>query len=161
MICEWWTENDLEGSIHGLTGVILCACWLWRLMKTMNTFAEGSQCPSWDSDLAHCITSLWALPLHHPSWFYFCIFQKWQFDCNNADVTFSMHVLCIATDKCSICYGCGLKKTQFLLQVCSIEQELNYLQKLNHENLVQYISMKHVQEKECLVIYILQVSQLQ
>jgi hypothetical protein len=53
------------------------------------------------------------------------------------------------------------KKKQFLLQVCSIEQELNYLQKLNHENLVQYISMKYVQEKECLVIYILQVSQLQ
>jgi len=51
--------------------------------------------------------------------------------------------------------------TQFLLQVCSIEQELNHLQKLNHENLVQYISMKYVQEKECLVIYILQVSQLQ
>jgi hypothetical protein len=73
-----------------------------------------------------------------------------------------MHVLCIATDKCSICYGCGLKKiTQFLLQVGIIEQDLNYLQKLNHENLVQYISMKYVQEKGCLVIYILQVSQLQ
>lgn len=53
------------------------------------------------------------------------------------------------------------KNTQFLLQVCSIEQELNYLQKLNNENLVQYISMKHVQEKGCLVIYVLQVSQLQ
>jgi hypothetical protein len=48
----------------------------------------------------------------------------------------------------------------FLLQVCSIEQELNSLQKLNHENLVQYISMKYVQEKGCLVIYVLQVSQL-
>ena len=75
-----------------------------------------------------------------------------------------MHVLCIATDKCSICYGCGFRKkeiTQFLLQVGIIEQDLNYLQKLNHENLVQYISMKYVQEKGCLVIYILQVSQLQ
>jgi len=74
-----------------------------------------------------------------------------------------MHVLCIATDKCFICYGCGFKKkiTQFLLQVGIIEQDFNYLQKLNHENLVQYISMKYVQEKGCLVIYILQVSQLQ
>lgn len=54
----------------------------------------------------------------------------------------------------------GLKKNiyiQFLLQVCIIEQELNYLQKLNHENLVQYISMKSFQENGCLVIYILQV----
>ena len=52
------------------------------------------------------------------------------------------------------------KNTHFLLQVCSIEQELNYLQKLNHENLVQYVSMKYVQENGCLVIYILQVIQL-
>lgn len=50
---------------------------------------------------------------------------------------------------------------QLFLQVCSIEQELNYLQKLNHENLVQYISMKYVQEKGSLIIYVLQVCQLQ
>jgi translation initiation factor 2-alpha kinase 4 len=48
----------------------------------------------------------------------------------------------------------------FYLQVSSIEQEFNYLQKLKHDNLIQYISMKYVQEKECLVIYIVQVSWL-
>ncbi|XP_023718266.1 eIF-2-alpha kinase GCN2 isoform X3 [Cryptotermes secundus] len=46
--------------------------------------------------------------------------------------------------------------TNYMKQVSSIEQELNYLQKLKHENLIQYISMKCVQEKEYLVIYIVQ-----
>ncbi|XP_021938823.1 eIF-2-alpha kinase GCN2 isoform X2 [Zootermopsis nevadensis] len=46
--------------------------------------------------------------------------------------------------------------TKYMKQVNSIEQELNYLQKLSHENLVQYISMKYVQEKESVVIFIVQ-----
>ncbi|XP_046402509.1 eIF-2-alpha kinase GCN2 [Ischnura elegans] len=44
----------------------------------------------------------------------------------------------------------------YLKQITSIEQELNFLQKLSHPNLVHYINMKYIQEKDCLVILILE-----
>ncbi|XP_071450666.1 eIF-2-alpha kinase GCN2 isoform X2 [Hetaerina americana] len=44
----------------------------------------------------------------------------------------------------------------YLKQITSIEQELNFLMKLNHPNLVHYINMKYIQEKDCLVILILE-----
>ncbi|KAK7862324.1 hypothetical protein R5R35_005220 [Gryllus longicercus] len=50
----------------------------------------------------------------------------------------------------------GGDMNSYLKQICSIEQELNYLQKLHHSNLVHYISMKYIQEKDCLLVYLLQ-----
>ncbi|XP_066996679.1 eIF-2-alpha kinase GCN2 [Anabrus simplex] len=44
----------------------------------------------------------------------------------------------------------------YMKQVSSIEQELNYLQKLRHPNLIHYLGMKYTQEKDNLIIYILQ-----
>lgn len=44
----------------------------------------------------------------------------------------------------------------YLKQVNSCEQEFTYLSKLRHYNLVRYLNMKHFQEKDQIVIYILQ-----
>ncbi|XP_034940000.1 eIF-2-alpha kinase GCN2 [Chelonus insularis] len=41
-------------------------------------------------------------------------------------------------------------------QIGSIEQELNHLHKLHHANLVHYLNMKYLQNKDSIVIYILQ-----
>ncbi|XP_049955903.1 eIF-2-alpha kinase GCN2 [Schistocerca serialis cubense] len=46
--------------------------------------------------------------------------------------------------------------TNYMKQVSSIEQELNYLHKLRHPNLIHYLNMKYSQEKDCLIIYVLQ-----
>ena len=41
-------------------------------------------------------------------------------------------------------------------QIISIEQELNHLHRLHHPNLVQYLNMKYLQDKDNVIIYILQ-----
>ncbi|XP_015584813.1 eIF-2-alpha kinase GCN2 [Cephus cinctus] len=41
-------------------------------------------------------------------------------------------------------------------QIASIEQELNHLHKLHHPNLVHYLNMKYIQDKDNILIYILQ-----
>lgn len=46
--------------------------------------------------------------------------------------------------------------TNYMKQVSSIEQELNYLHKLRHPNLIHYLNMKYSQEKDSLIIYVLQ-----
>ncbi|GLV39622.1 Gcn2 [Carabus blaptoides fortunei] len=43
-----------------------------------------------------------------------------------------------------------------LKQVNSSEQEFTYLSKLRHSNLVRYLNMKYLQEKEQIIIYVLQ-----
>lgn len=43
-----------------------------------------------------------------------------------------------------------------LKQIASIEQEMSFLMKLNHANLVHYVNMKYVQENDTLVVYLLQ-----
>ncbi|XP_046628055.1 eIF-2-alpha kinase GCN2 [Neodiprion virginianus] len=43
-----------------------------------------------------------------------------------------------------------------LKQIAVIEQELNHLNKLHHPNLVHYLHMKYIQDKESVVIYVLQ-----
>ncbi|XP_043271459.1 eIF-2-alpha kinase GCN2 [Venturia canescens] len=41
-------------------------------------------------------------------------------------------------------------------QIGSIEQELNHLHKLHHPNIVHYLNMKYLQNKDSIIIYILQ-----
>ncbi|XP_031785554.1 eIF-2-alpha kinase GCN2 [Nasonia vitripennis] len=41
-------------------------------------------------------------------------------------------------------------------QIASIEQELNHLYRLHHPNLVQYLNMKYIQDKDNIIIYTLQ-----
>lgn len=41
-------------------------------------------------------------------------------------------------------------------QIASIEQELNHLYKLHHSNLVHYLNMKYLQDKDNIIIYTLQ-----
>lgn len=43
-----------------------------------------------------------------------------------------------------------------LKQVNSSEQEFTYLSKLRHSNLVRYLNMKYIHEKEQIIIYVLQ-----
>ncbi|XP_053597079.1 eIF-2-alpha kinase GCN2 [Microplitis demolitor] len=45
---------------------------------------------------------------------------------------------------------------QLMKQVGSIEQELYHLQKLDHPNLVHYLNIKYLQNKNSVVVYILQ-----
>lgn len=41
-------------------------------------------------------------------------------------------------------------------QIANIEQELNFLTKLHHSNLVHYINMKYVNENDNIIVYLLQ-----
>lgn len=41
-------------------------------------------------------------------------------------------------------------------QIASIEQELNHLHRLHHPNLVHYLNMKYLQDKDNIIIYTLQ-----
>lgn len=41
-------------------------------------------------------------------------------------------------------------------QIANIEQELNFLTKLRHSNLVHYVNMKYINENDNIIIYLLQ-----
>lgn len=70
------------------------------------------------------------------------VITEWSLKCRTANTTQDMNE---ATDL-----------QHCLKQIAVIEQELNHLNRLHHPNLVHYLNMKYIQDKDSLVIYILQ-----
>ncbi|KAG8238104.1 hypothetical protein J437_LFUL012211, partial [Ladona fulva] len=49
-----------------------------------------------------------------------------------------------------------IEPANYRKQIASIEQEFTFLQKLHHPNLVHYLNMKYTEERDCIIINILQ-----